>query len=391
MKIVIAPDSFKESLSALGVANAIEEGFKRVFPDAEYCKVPMADGGEGTVQAMVDATGGKMQMLQVTGPDGQPVNAHYGILGANNNDSGTSTGSGTAVIEMAEASGLHHIERDRRNPMLTTSFGTGELIRDALDKGINHIILGLGGSATNDGGAGMAQALGFKLLTANGSVIGHGAAGLSQLAEIDSSSAHPLIANCKIEVACDVDNPLCGPNGASAIFGPQKGATAEMVTELDNILSHFANVINHTIPENSDNDIALFPGAGAAGGMGFGVMALLNAQLQPGVEIVIETVKLADIMQGANIVITGEGRMDSQTLSGKTPMGVMQQALKQDIPVIGIAGCLGTGAEKILQQGMTAIFPIIPSLAPLDDILSNAHENLVQTAQNVAATLKLSI
>ncbi|MCL1065369.1 glycerate kinase [Shewanella olleyana] len=387
MKIVIAPDSFKESLSALGVANAIEEGFKRVFPDAEFCKVPMADGGEGTVQAMVDATGGRLETLQVTGPDGQPVKAQYGILGSQGKD----THGVTAVIEMAEASGLHHIERDRRNPMLTTSYGTGELIRDALDKGINHIILGLGGSATNDGGAGMAQALGFKLNTAQGTSIGYGAAGLSQLAYIDNSTAHPLIANCKIEVACDVDNPLCGNNGASAIFGPQKGATPEMVTELDNTLNHFADIVNNTPILKLTNDIAQYPGAGAAGGMGFGVMTLLNAELQPGVDIVIKTVKLAELMQGANIVITGEGRMDSQTLSGKTPMGVMQQALSQQIPVIGIAGCLGQGAELILEKGMTAIFPIIPALAPLDNILADAHNNLVHTAQNIAATLKLSL
>ncbi|WP_153914787.1 glycerate kinase [Shewanella sp. TC10] len=387
MKIVIAPDSFKESLSALGVANAIEEGFKRVFPDAEFCKVPMADGGEGTVQAMVDATGGRLETLQVTGPDGQPVNAQYGILGSQ----GKYTNSVTAVIEMAEASGLHHIERDRRNPMLTTSYGTGELIRDALDKGINHIIVGLGGSATNDGGAGMAQALGFKLNTAQGTSISYGAAGLSQLAYIDDSTAHPLIANCKIEVACDVDNPLCGNNGASAIFGPQKGATPEMVSELDNTLNHFASIVNSTPTLQLANDIAQYPGAGAAGGMGFGVMTLLNAELQPGVDIVIKSVKLAELMQGANIVITGEGRMDSQTLSGKTPMGVMQQALNQQIPVIGIAGCLGEGAELILEKGMTAIFPIIPALAPLDDILADAHNNLVNTAQNIAATLKLSL
>ncbi|MBQ4888351.1 glycerate kinase [Shewanella sp. UCD-FRSSP16_17] len=394
MKIVIAPDSFKESLSALGVANAIEEGFKRIFPDAEYCKVPMADGGEGTVQAMVDATNGQLVTLQVTGPDGQPVSAHYGILGAENSVEGSDNLAPqklTAVIEMAEASGLHHIKRDHRNPMLTTSYGTGELIRDALDRGIRHIILGLGGSATNDGGAGMAQALGFTLLTSQGNAITYGAAGLTQLASINTDEVHPLLSNCQIDVACDVDNPLCGPNGASAIFGPQKGATPQMVTELDNALRHFASIVNNTSQLSLVNDIDLFPGAGAAGGMGFGVMALLDAKLQPGVDIVVQAVKLAEKMDKANLVITGEGRMDSQTLSGKTPMGVMQQAIKQDIPVIGIAGCLGQGAEDILAQGMTAIFPIIPSLSPLDDILANAHNNLVNTAQNIAASLKLSI
>ncbi|MDO6774836.1 glycerate kinase [Shewanella sp. 3_MG-2023] len=384
MKIVIAPDSFKESLSALGVANAIEAGFKRVFPDAQYCKVPMADGGEGTVQAMVDATQGEIISLQVTGPEGTPVNAHYGII---NQDAQTAT----AVIEMAAASGLDYVERANRNPMLMTSYGTGELIKDALDRGIKHIILGLGGSATNDAGAGMAQALGFTLLTAQNKPICYGALGLTELAKIDNTSAHPLLARCKIEVACDVDNPLCGPNGASAVFGPQKGADEQMVTELDAALAHFAKVVCATHSLTTTTDLAEFPGAGAAGGMGYGVMTLLNAKLKPGVDIVIDTVKLADAIADADLVITGEGRMDSQTLGGKTPMGVLQQGIHQDVPVIGIAGCFGDGAELILAQGMTAIFPIIPSLAPLDDILANAHDNLANTAQNIAAIYQLSL
>ncbi|WP_144214014.1 glycerate kinase [Shewanella donghaensis] len=396
MKIVIAPDSFKESLSALGVANAIEEGFKRVFPDAKYLKAPMADGGEGTVQAMVDATNGEMVTMQVTGPDGTPVTAHYGIINQHSSTAATNgsrigSSAGTAVIEMAAASGLHFIERDRRNPMLSTSYGTGELIRDALERGIKHIILGLGGSATNDGGAGMAQALGFQLLTAQATSISHGALGLTQLAAIDCTAAHPSISECKIDVACDVDNPLCGDNGASAIFGPQKGADKNMVHELDSALSHFAQIVNQTPTLITSLDIAHHPGAGAAGGMGFGVMALLNAQLQPGVDIVINTVKLGDIISGADLLITGEGRMDSQTLSGKTPMGVLQQGLLHNVPVIAIAGCLGDGAELILEKGMKAIFPIIPSLAPLENILEDAHVNLANTAQNIAAIYKLSL
>ncbi|WP_300476036.1 glycerate kinase [Shewanella sp.] len=399
MKIVIAPDSFKESLSALEVANAIEQGLRQVIPDCDIVKIPVADGGEGTVQSMVDATGGSIVSLEVMGPLGHRVQAHYGILGDlsnsgsdNDSDSRSNHGSATvpntgaiAVIEMASASGLHHVPRELRNPLLTTSYGTGELICDALNRGIKHIILGLGGSATNDGGAGMAQALDILLLDSQGKTLPSGGAALANLAQIDMTNAHPLLSQCTFEVACDVDNPLCGERGASAIFGPQKGATPAMVKQLDTALAHYADVI----AQCGMSDQREHAGAGAAGGMGLGVMAFLNAKLKPGVEIVMQTVGLADKIRGADLVITGEGRIDGQTVFGKTPMGVLKQAKLQGIPTIGIAGCLGDNANAILDHGMAAIFPIIPHLSPLDDVLANARLNLSNTARNIGAVLML--
>ncbi|REG83873.1 glycerate kinase [Marinomonas pollencensis] len=379
MKIVIAPDSFKESLSALGVSNAIEAGFRQVFPDAEYVKVPMADGGEGTVQSMIDATEGYFIDVSVTGPLGEPVMAQYGVLG-NQADK-----PNTAIIEMASASGLHLVPREQRDPRITTSFGTGELIKDALDRGIEHIILGLGGSATNDGGAGMVQALGYQLQDENGQAIPYGGLALKRLHSIDASLVHPKLANCVIEVACDVDNPLCGERGASAIFGPQKGATPAMVEALDQALAHFADVI----VESGLDDQRLLAGAGAAGGMGLGVKAFLQGELKPGIEIVMSTVAFADKLNGADLVITGEGRIDGQTAFGKTPMGVLTQAKEKGIPTIGIAGCLGDGAEIMLEKGMLAIFPIIPFLHSIEQILAEAEENVTYTARNIAQSIQL--
>ncbi|MCB5162496.1 glycerate kinase [Marinomonas algarum] len=380
MKIVIAPDSFKESLTALKVAEAIEVGFRQVLPQAEYIKVPMADGGEGTVQSMVDATQGQTIDLEVTGPLGNKVMAQYGILGATAGRLPT-----TAVIEMASASGLHLVPRDQRDPRYTTSFGTGELIKDALDRGIKHIILGLGGSATNDAGIGLAQALGIQCQDDKHQALPFGGMAITQLRHIDVSQAHPLLADCRVEVACDVDNPLCGDRGASAIFGPQKGATPEMVVTLDNALGHFADVL----VQQGFPDYRLEAGVGAAGGMGLAAKAFLNAQLKPGIEIVMDTVGLNDILQGADLVITGEGRMDGQTVFGKTPMGVLKKALVNKVPTIGIAGCLGQDAEAILDQGMVAIFPIIPTLDTLDTVLAQAEKNLINTSYNIASMLKL--
>lgn len=380
MKIIIAPDSFKESLTALGVANAIEVGFRHVFPDAEYIKVPMADGGEGTVQSMVDATKGQFIDLEVTGPLGNQVMAQYGILGAADGQEPT-----TAVIEMASASGLHLVPRDQRNPFFTTSFGTGELIKDALDRGIKHIVLGLGGSATNDAGVGLAQALGIQFQDDNHQELPFGGMALAQLSHVDVSQAHPLLNECRFEVACDVDNPLCGERGASAIFGPQKGATLEMVDKLDKTLAHFADVL----VQNGFADHRLDLGAGAAGGMGLGAKVFLSAELKPGIEIVMDTVGLANKLQGADLVITGEGRIDGQTVFGKTPMGVLKQANNQKIPTIGIAGSLGNDAEAILAHGMLAIFPIIPALDSLDNVLAQAEKNLINTSRNIASIFKL--
>ena len=379
MKIIIAPDSFKESLTAMQVAKAIETGFKQVFATAEFVKLPMADGGEGTVQSMVDATQGEIIELQVTGPLGEKVAAHYGILGG-------TTEQATAVIEMASASGLHLVPRAQRDPYVTTSYGTGELIKDALDRGIQHIILGLGGSATNDAGLGMAQALGIGFFTAAGKSLDAGGLALMDLQKIDVSECHPKLAHCQIEVACDVTNPLCGENGASAVFGPQKGATQDMVTKLDTALGHFADVLARSGFED-DRDV---PGVGAAGGMGLMMKTLLNAELKPGISIVMQAVHFAQQLQGADLVITGEGRIDGQTVFGKTPMGVLEQANIAQVPCIAIAGCFGHGAEAILEQGMKAIFPIIPGLADLDQVLSEAEQNLTFTARNVAASMAMA-
>ncbi|QLE84948.1 glycerate kinase [Shewanella sp. Scap07] len=375
MKIVIAPDSYKESLSAMDVANEIERGFRQIIPQADYLKVPVADGGEGTVQSMVDATDGQLIDVTVIGPLGEPVAAQYGLLGDGI----------TAVIEMASASGLHHVSDTQRNPLITTSYGTGELICHALNRGIRHIIIGLGGSATNDAGAGMLQALGVHLTDQNGTPLAPGGAALIDLHRIDSRNIHPAIADCHFEIACDVDNPLCGEKGASAIFGPQKGASPAMVSQLDAALGHFADII----AQADMIDHRQVAGAGAAGGMGLATMAFLDAELKPGIDIVMHAVELADKLNGADLVITGEGRLDSQTLHGKTPMGVLREASQQQIPVIAIAGCVSEDANILLEHGFKAIFSVTPRSLPLAEVLAGAKHNLYSTAVNVAAMYQL--
>ena len=375
MKIVIAPDSFKESLTALEVANAIERGFKRIFPNAEYVKLPMADGGEGTVQSLVDATRGRLIEAEVTAPLGNQVKSFFGLSGDGK----------TAIIEMAAASGLHLVPMDERNPCQTTSFGTGELIKQALDLGVQHIILGIGGSATNDGGAGMLQALGLRLLDKNGQSIGFGGTALSNLAEIQLADLDPRLQHVQIEVACDVNNPLCGERGASAIFGPQKGATPEMVKELDAALAHFAEIADR----DCGKQIKEQSGAGAAGGMGGGLLLLPNVQLKAGVKIVLDNLKFAEQVKDADLVITGEGRMDAQSILGKTPIGVARTAKQFNRPVIAIAGCLREDYEVVYEHGIDAVFPIIRNLGDLPTILKQGEQNLISTAQNVARLLSL--
>jgi len=375
MKIVIAPDSFKESLTALEVANAIETGFKRIFPNAEYVKLPMADGGEGTVQSLVDATQGRLIVAEVTAPLGNQVKSFFGLSGDGK----------TAIIEMAAASGLHLVPMDKRNPCQTTSFGTGELIKQALDLGVQHIILGIGGSATNDGGAGMLQALGLRLLDKNGQSIGFGGTALSNLAEIQLADLDPRLQHVQIEVACDVNNPLCGERGASAIFGPQKGATPEMVKELDAALAHFAEIADR----DCGKQIKEQSGAGAAGGMGGGLLLLPNVQLKAGVQIVLDNLKFAEQVKDADLVITGEGRMDAQSILGKTPIGVARTAKQFNRPVIAIAGCLREDYEVVYEHGIDAVFPIIRNLGDLPTILKQGEQNLISTAQNVARLLSL--
>jgi glycerate 2-kinase len=373
MKIVIAPDSYKESLSALEVATQIELGFKEVFPDAQYLKVPMADGGEGTVQAMAEATNGRIVDAEVTGPLGKPVQAFYAL-----------TGDGRmAMIEMAAASGLALVPREQRNPEVTTSYGTGELIAAALDAGARHLILGIGGSATNDGGAGMLQALGVKLMDANGQDIAPGGAPLAQLARIDTSGIDARLADCTIEVACDVDNPLTGPRGASAIFGPQKGATPDMVEQLDANLKHFAHIIQRDLGVDVDQ----VAGAGAAGGMGAAMMAFFNGQLRPGCEIIAKAVGLDTAVQGASLVITGEGRIDQQTIFGKTPFGVATVARQHGVPVIGIAGSLGANAHVVHDHGIDAIASVLSRPCTIQEAMTEAEFNVRSTARNIAAML----
>jgi glycerate 2-kinase len=375
MKIVIAPDSFKESLSSLEAANAIERGFKSVFPNAVYSKVPMADGGEGTVQSLIDATNGLMKEQVVTGPLGEPVNAFFGL-----------TGDGkTAVIEMAAASGLHLVPTNKRNPLVTSTRGTGELIAAALDLGVKHIIIGIGGSATNDGGAGMVQALGGRLLDESGNDIDPGGGALSKIATIDLTDLDARLKDVQMEVACDVDNPLTGPRGASAIFGPQKGATPEMVELLDQNLSHFANVAERELGKSFRN----IAGAGAAGGLGAGLLAFLNADLKRGVDIILEAVNFEDVVKDADIVITGEGRIDSQTIYGKTPIGVAKAAKKYDVPVIGLAGSLSQDCDVVYEHGIDALFSIVPGVIPLSEAFEHAAHYMERTARNIAASMRM--
>lgn len=373
---VLAPDSFKESMTAKQVCLAMEQGLRVAYPDAEYIHVPMADGGEGTVQSLVDATGGELRRVRVTGPLGEPVEAFYGLMGQQN----------IAVIEMAAASGIHHVSRERRNPLLTSTYGCGQLIRNCLDQGVSKIILGIGGSATNDGGAGMAQALGARLLDANGRELGLGGGELGRLARLDISSLDPRLQQVEFIVACDVTNPLCGEQGASAVFGPQKGATPHMVQQLDAHLAHYAEVIRQQLGK----EVATIPGAGAAGGMGAGLLAFTRCELKPGIDIVIEYSGLKDRLATADWCLTGEGRIDSQTRFGKTPHGVARVAKSFGVPVLAVAGCIGEGAETMHAEGIDAIFNIIPNADTLEHLLQQGPANMQRTCENIGRLLKLA-
>ncbi|MFO4671293.1 glycerate kinase [Vibrio cholerae] len=376
MKVVIAPDSFKESLTAKQVCDAIQAGLARVWHDAKFVAIPVADGGEGTVQSLVDATQGRLVEVKVMGPQGKRVEAFYGMLGDNQ----------TAVIEMAAASGLHHVPVAQRDPKLTTSFGTGELIRHALDQGVTKLIIGLGGSATNDGGVGMLAALGARFTNADGDPIQLTGGGLRELTHIDLQDFDPRLQNCDILVACDVNNPLCGDKGASAVFGPQKGATPEDVQLLDGALRQFG-----LLTEKVTGKMVLeSAGAGAAGGMGAALLAYTQAILRPGIEIVLETVQLAHQVIDADLVITGEGRIDSQTVHGKTPMGVAKVAKRFDVPVLALCGCTGDNYQAVYQCGIDAVFAAVPRAMSLEDALKESDFNLADLAENVARLWVLS-
>ncbi|HDZ9499247.1 TPA: glycerate kinase [Vibrio cholerae] len=376
MKVVIAPDSFKESLTAKQVCDAIQAGLARVWHDAKFVAIPVADGGEGTVQSLVDATQGRLVEVKVMGPQGKRVEAFYGMLGDNQ----------TAVIEMAAASGLHHVPLVQRDPKLTTSFGTGELIRHALDQGVIKLIIGLGGSATNDGGVGMLAALGARFTNADGDPIQLTGGGLRELTHIDLQDVDPRLQNCDILVACDVNNPLCGDKGASAVFGPQKGATPEDVQLLDGALRQFG-----LLTEKVTGKMVLeSAGAGAAGGMGAALLAYTQARLRPGIEIVLEAVQLAHQVSDADLVITGEGRIDSQTVHGKTPMGVAKVAKRFDVPVLALCGCTGDNYQAVYQCGIDAVFAAVPRAMSLEDALKESDFNLADLAENVARLWVLS-
>jgi glycerate kinase len=374
MRFVIAPDSYKGSLTAVQVADIIAEGLLEVFPQAEVLKVPVADGGEGTVDAFLCALGGEKQFIKVTGPLGEKVKAFFGILP-----------DGTAVIEMAAASGLPLVPGNKRNPLITTTYGTGELIKAALEKGCHTIIVGIGGSATNDGGVGMAQALGIRFLDGKGRELPFGGGSLARLAQIDMSGLDPRITNTTIIVACDVDNPLCGPRGASAVFGPQKGASPDTVKVLDQNLTHYAKVIK----EQLGIDILNLPGAGAAGGLGAGLVSLLGATLKPGIEIVISSTKLEEKIKGASLVITGEGKTDYQTAHGKAPVGIAKLAKKLGVPVIAISGGLGERYEEVYEAGLDAVFSIVPGPVTLEQAFAKGHLFLKEKVVNIARLLKV--
>lgn len=372
MKIIIAPDSFKGSLTAGEAAAAIERGVKKAFPDADTVLIPMADGGEGTMENLVGATGGRLVPVSVTGPLGQQVEAHYGVLG----------NQSACIIEVAAASGLGLISSQERNPMEATSYGTGQLIKAALDDGFRSFILALGGSATNDGGAGMMQALGLSLKDRNGKEIGYGGEELGRLHHISLKTLDSRLNECKFLIASDVDNPLVGETGASYVFGPQKGADEEMVKKLDQHLRHWADLVE------AETGIRLHdkPGAGAAGGMGGASLAFFPVQFKRGIDVLLEFAKMDEALDGADLVITGEGQVDGQTAHGKTPMGVAQAAWKRKVPTLVLAGSVGEKAEALYPYGVIGVYSIINRPMTLEQAMEKAEELMEHSAEQVIRT-----
>jgi glycerate kinase len=374
MKILIAPDSFKETLTATDAANAIEEGFLDIFPEANILKLPIADGGEGTVDVLVTATQGKYFSTKVSGPTGEYINAKWGMLG----------NSKTAVIEIAEACGLHLVALKKRNPMNTSSFGVGELILAATDEGAEHIIIGLGGSATNDGGMGFLKAIGVQFLDSFGKELTGGVESLNTLLDINITSIDSRLKGVSFEIACDVDNPLIGPQGASVIFGSQKGADEKMINQLDNLLSHYSRIASSKL----NNNLSMHPGAGAAGGIGYGFLAFLKADQKSGVQIILEKLNFEQHLLTTDLVITGEGRFDSQSLRGKAPMGVIDYARKQKCSIFVIAG--STENDEILENkyDIDKLFSIISNDLSFEQSIVNPHDSLMATARKAAQHYK---
>lgn len=376
-RIVIAPDSFKESLTAVKAAAAIERGFSRVFPKAVYVTVPIADGGEGTVDAIVTARDGRYVKKRVRGPLGTARQARYGLL-----DDGA-----LAVIEMAAASGLELVSRGERDPLAASTYGTGELVRDALDRGARQIIVGVGGSATNDGGVGLAQALGVKFFDDKDRRLPNALGGgeLHRIARVDASERHPALRRGRIRVACDVDNPLTGPKGASAVYGPQKGASPELVQELDGKLKHLARIVRRDLGV----DLARVPGAGAAGGLGYGLMAFAGAKAVKGVDTILDLAGLKAALSGADLVVTGEGRIDFQTAFGKAPAGVARWAARTRVPVVAIGGAVSGDARKLFEAGFSGIEASVTEICDVDTALKQAGRNLELAAERAARLIEL--
>lgn len=373
--IVLASDSFKESMTAKEACEAMERGIKKADSNISCVHVPMADGGEGTMQSLVDGTNGKIYSLKVVGPLGNEVEAQYGILGDGE----------IGVLEMASASGIQLVPLEQRNPLITTTYGTGQLIKACLDHGVKRLLIGIGGSATNDGGAGVVQALGGRLLDKQGNELGYGGGELGKLHSIDLTNFDSRLKEVVIEIACDVNNPLCGEKGASNVYGPQKGATKEMIGILDDNLKHYADVIKRQLGK----DVLDEPGAGAAGGLGAGLMAFLNGTLKKGIEMVIEYSGLEEKVKEADMVWTGEGSIDFQTQYGKTPLGVASVAKKYNKPVIALAGRVGEGTDILYGMGIDSIFGIMKGAVSLEEALEQGQQNAEKTAENIIRLMNL--
>jgi glycerate kinase len=376
MKIVIAPDSFKGSNTTIAVANHIEKGIRKVFPDVDIVKIPIADGGEGTVDALVLGAGGVIREKEVVGPLGEAVIGKYGVLN-----------NGIAVLELASASGLPLVPDDKKNPLVTTSYGTGQLLLSAIEEGCRKLVIGLGGSATNDGGIGLAQALGVSFLDKDGKELGYGGGELSKLASINVSRLDPRVAECEIIIACDVSNPLCGKTGASAIFGPQKGATPELVELLDRNLAHFAKVIKEQLGEN----VIDVPGSGAAGGASVSLMVFAKAVIRSGIQTVLDVTDIDRHLKDADFVITGEGKIDYQSVFGKVPVGVGQRAKQFNLPVLAIVGDIGPGAQDVYDYGVDAIMSTVNRAMPLSEAMGQSAELLVEAAERAMRMIQIGL
>ena len=377
MKVVVACDSFKGSLSSLEAGEAIKRGVLKAIPDAEVCVRPLADGGEGTVEALTLGMGGKIESVEVTGPLGEKVNCRYGILEE----------SKTAIMEMAGAAGITLVPDEKRNPLHTTTYGVGEVIKDAISKGVRHFIVGIGGSATNDGGMGMLQALGYGMLDKDGNQVPFGAKGLKELTTITDEDVIAELKECTFRVACDVTNPLCGEFGCSAVFGPQKGADKEMISQMDQWLENYATLTS----EKYETANAEYPGTGAAGGLGFAFLAYTNAVLDSGIKIVLEETKLENYVKDADVVVTGEGRLDGQSIFGKAPVGVARIAKKYNKKVVAFAGAVTEDAVLCNEHGIDAFFPILRRVQTLQEAMdvTNARKNMEDTVEQVFRLLAL--